>query len=177
MHATPEGVDDRPGERFFGALEQVLIVISSIAVLASGLITCLSVFGRWLFGWGVPDGEVIIRNLMIVACVLPLSVVAGRRAHIAVDLIVRHFSPTARRRVDTFNGVIGVLFLVAIAWSGWLNLATVWSRGSYWDGRLEIAEWPARLVFFLGYALFVARSLQRIGDSPSVEQAIPPPQE
>ena len=177
MAAAPMHAPDSASERFFGAIEQVLIVISAVAVLLAGAITCTSVFGRWLFGWGVPDGETIIRNLMVVACVLPLSVVAGRRAHIAVDLVVRHFSAKARWRVDAFNGVLGVLMLAAIAWSGWLNLSTTWTRGSYYDGRLEIPEWPARLVFFVGYLLFVARSLQRIGDSPSSEPAIPPGQE
>jgi len=108
--------------------------------------------------------------------VLPLSVVAGRRAHIAVDLVVRHFSPRVRRRIDLFNGCIGLLILIAIMWSGWINFGTAWTRNSYYDGRLELPEWPSRLVFVVGYVLFVARSLQRIGDSPSTEQAIPPPQ-
>ncbi len=163
-------------EGAFAVLEKLLVVIAGVAILCSGVITCTSVFGRWLFGWAIPDGEIMVRNLMIVACVLPLSVVAGRRAHIAVDLVVRHFSPGARKAVDVFNGCIGVLILLMIAWSGWINLVTAWTRNSYFDGRLELSEWPVRLVFFVGYVLFVLRSLQRIGDSPTTEPTIPPAQ-
>lgn len=161
-------------ERAFTAVERVLIVIAGLAVLASGAITCISVFGRWLFGWTVPDGEIIVGDLMIVACVLPLSVVAGRHAHIAVDLLVRHFPERVRRWVDGFNGVLGVLILLAITWSGWLNFATAWTRHGYYDGRLEWPEWPGRLAFVVGYALFVARSLHLCGESPSTAQEIPP---
>lgn len=164
-------------EAGFAAIEKVLVVIAGTAILASGVITCTSVFGRWLFGWAIPDGEIIVRNLMIVSCVLPLSVVAGRHAHIAVDLVVRHFPPRLRKAVDVFNGVIGVFILVLITWSGWINLETSWVRKSYFDGRLELSEWPVRLVFFVGYVLFVLRSLQRIGDSPSTAPEIPPPQQ
>ncbi len=160
-------------ENLFSRIEQVLILVSGLAILASGAITFISVIGRWIFGWAVPDGEIMVRDLMIVACVLPLSVVAGRHAHIAVDLVVRHFSEKARRRVDLFNGYLGALILVAITWSGWLDFASAWTRNNYYDGRLELPEWPARLVFFVGYLLFVARSLHRAGDPPSTEQSIP----
>lgn len=161
-------------EGAFNRIEQVLIAVSGAAILVSGGITFISVFGRWLFGWTVPDGEIIVQDMMIVACVLPLSVVAGRHAHIAVDLIVRKLSPRAQRRIDTFNGYLGVLILIAIAWSGWLNFSGLWKSNGYYDGRLELPEWPARLVFFVGYVLFVARSLQRAGDPPSAEQTVPP---
>jgi TRAP-type C4-dicarboxylate transport system permease small subunit len=160
-------------EGMFNRIEQVLVLLSGLAILASGAITFISVFGRWAFGWAIPDGEIIVRDLMIVACVLPLSVVAGRHAHIAVDLVVRHFSERARRWVDLFNGYLGVLILAAITWSGWLNFASAWSSNGYYDGRLELPEWPARLVFFVGYLLFAARSLQRAGEAPSTGQSIP----
>lgn len=160
-------------ERAFTLIEWVLVGLSGLAVLASGAITFVSVIGRWLFGWSVPDGEIIVADLMIVACVLPLAVVAGRRAHIAVDLVVRRLPTRIRRGIDRFNGVLGTLILIGITWSGWLNLETAWTRNGYYDGRLEWPEWPARLVFVIGYALFVLRSLHRSGDSPSTGPAVP----
>jgi len=54
-------------EPVFAAIERVLVALSGIAVLASGAIVCTSIVGRWLFGWAVPDGEIIVRDLMIVA--------------------------------------------------------------------------------------------------------------
>jgi len=160
-------------EGMFNRIEQVLILLSGLAILVSGAITFISVAGRWLLGWAIPDGEIMVSDLMIVACVLPLSVVAGRHAHIAVDLVVRHFSDKARRRVDLFNAYLGVLILAAISWSGWLNFSSAWTSNGYYDGRLELPEWPARLTFFVGYLLFAARSLQRAGDAPGTEKSIP----
>ena len=175
MHGAATSAGNPTGwlEGAFTRIERVLIAVAGAAILVSGGITFTSVFGRWLFGWAVPDGEIIVQDMMIVACVLPLAVVAGRHAHIAVDLFVRHLSARAQRRVDLFNGYLGVVILVAIAWSGWLNFTSVWESDGYYDGRLELPEWPARLVFFIGSLLFVARSLHRAGDPPSTEKTVP----
>ena len=53
-------------------------------------------------------------------------------------------------------------FLVPIVWSGVQNLQTAWTRDSYYDGALELPEWPGRLVFLVGFLTFFARSLHRL---------------
>ena len=138
-----------------------MIWIASLAILASGAIICISIIGRSLFAWAIPDGELIIRDLMVVAVVLPLAVVAGRRAHIAIDLVVGRLSKPIQRRIDAFNAALSMLLLLPILWSAWLNLSLSYRRGTYYDGSLELSEWPGRLIFLAGYAVFVARSLHR----------------
>jgi TRAP-type C4-dicarboxylate transport system permease small subunit len=146
----------------FRLIERIAIAIAAAAVLAAGAIICISIAGRTAFRFGIPDAEIIIQDLMVLAVMLPLATVAGRRAHIAVDVLVRRLAPHARRRLNAAMGVLSVLFLIPIVWSGWANFSSAWRTGGYYDGGLEIAEWPGRLAFLVGMLIFVARTIHRV---------------
>mgnify|MGYP001198096380 CR=1 FL=1 len=149
-------------EAAFRLIERTAIAIAAVAVLAAGALICINVAGRSTVGWAIPDAEIIIQDLMVLAVLLPLATVAGRRAHIAVDVFVRRLSPRAQRGLNAAMGVLSVLFLIPIVWSGWANFASAWRTGGYYDGGLEIAEWPGRLAFLVGMLMFVARSIHRV---------------
>lgn len=149
-------------EAGFRLIERIAIVIAAAAVLAAGAIICINIAGRQTIGFGITDAEIIIQDLMVLAVLLPLATVAGRRAHITVDLFVRRLSPRAQRRLNAAMGAISVLFLIPIVWSGWANFSSAWRTGGYYDGGLEIAEWPGRLAFLVGMLIFVARSIHRV---------------
>jgi TRAP-type C4-dicarboxylate transport system permease small subunit len=149
-------------EAAFRLVERIAIVIAAVAVLAAGAIICINIAGRSTLGFSIPDAEIIIQDLMVLAVLLPLATVAGRRAHITVDLVVRALSPRAQRAINLAMGVLSVLFLIPIVWSGWANFASAWRTDGYYDGSIEIAEWPGRLAFLVGMLIFVARSIQRI---------------
>ena len=160
-------------EAAFRLIERVAIVVAAAAVLAAGAIICVNIAGRSTLGFGIPDAEIIIQDLMVLAVLLPLATVAGRRAHIAVDLFARKLAPRAQRRLNAVMGVLSVLFLIPIVWSGWHNFANAWRGGGYYDGGLEIAEWPGRLAFLVGMLIFVARSIHRIftDAAPAAEES------
>lgn len=149
-------------EAAFRLIERVAIAVAAVAVLAAGAIICVNVAGRSTIGFSIPDAEIIIQDLMVLAVMLPLATVAGRRAHIAVDVFVRRLAPRAQRRINAAMGVLSVLFLIPIVWSGWANFSSAWRTGGYYDGGLEIAEWPGRLAFLVGMLIFVARSIHRV---------------
>jgi TRAP-type C4-dicarboxylate transport system permease small subunit len=149
-------------EAAFRLIERAAIVVAAVAVLAAGAIICINIAGRSTIGFSIPDGEIIIQDLMVLAVLLPLATVAGRRAHISVDLFVRTLGPRTQRWINAAMGVLSVLFLIPIVWSGWANFAAAWRGGGYYDGGLEIAEWPGRLAFLVGMLIFVARSIHRI---------------
>lgn len=126
-------------ERGFSRIERVAVALAAAAVLVAGFLIVAGIVGRNVFGRGIPDAEIMVRDLMVIAVLVPLAVVAGRRAHIAIDLLVGRFPQRLQRRLNTAMGVLSLAFLVPIAWSGWQNLQLAWVRDSYYDGSLE---WP-----------------------------------
>lgn len=159
---APADAPDTATERAFGAIERAAIAVAAAAIVAAGALIVAGVALRYVGRPGIPDAELFVRDLMIVACVVPLAAVAGRRGHIVVDLLVRRFPPRVARAVDVATAVLSFGFLVPIVWSGVQNLAIAWTRDSYYDGSLELPEWPGRLVFLVGFTVFLARSLHRL---------------
>ncbi|MCW5770876.1 MAG: TRAP transporter small permease [Rhodospirillaceae bacterium] len=149
-------------ESFFRLTERAAIAAAALAVLATGGLIVGTIVAREVLGRGIPDAEIIVQDLMVVAVMLPLAAVAGQRAHIAVDLFVRRLAPALRRGLHSAIGVLSLLFLLPIVWSGVANFRAAWTGGGYYDGALEIAEWPGRLAFLVGLGLFAARSLHRV---------------
>lgn len=157
-------------ERAFTAYERLAIAIASVAILAAGALIVGGIVLRAAGRSGIPDAELFVRDLMVIAVIVPLSAVAGRRGHIVVDLLVRRLPARLARAIDVATAALSFVFLVPIVWSGVQNLQTAWTRDSYYDGALELAEWPGRLVFLVGFLAFFARSLHRL-----VTDAVKPP--
>ena len=58
-------------EAAFRLIERITIAIAAVAVLAAGTIICINVVGRATIGFNIPDAEIIIQDLMVVAVLLP----------------------------------------------------------------------------------------------------------
>jgi hypothetical protein len=47
--------------------------------------------------------------------------------------------------------------LLPILYGGYLDFDSVTSDGAYFFGELNLPEWPGRLIFLVGYIVFVLR--------------------
>lgn len=146
-----------PGPRVLQVVEDALLYIAAIAILLLCAIIFSGVITRAVFSWSLPDSEILVRDLMIVAIILPLAKVTADRTHIAVDVFV-NLLPDWFRPISAFLGsLIGFLVVIPIAYGGWKGFHAEWGSGNYYDGDLELAVWPGKSAFFLGYATFVLR--------------------
>jgi len=140
-------------------LENVLLIISVVAILAICAIIFLGVVTRAVFDWSLPDAEIIVRDLMITAIILPLACVAADRAHIAVDVFVNMMPKAAKPWINLLGTAVGFVVLLPIAYGGWKGFHTAWYDGNYYYGEFDLPEWPGKFAFFLGYFVFVLRLL------------------
>lgn len=148
-----------PGPRVLQILERLLLTLSAASILAICAIIFLGVFTRAVFNWSLPDAEIIVRDLMIASIILPLAYVSAERSHIAVDVFVNQMPARARPWIDLLGTAVGFLVLLPIAYGGWKGFSTAWLDGNYYYGEFDLPEWPGKLAFFLGYAVFVLRLL------------------
>lgn len=149
--------DAAPGPRVLQRIEQLLLLIACLAILAICAIIFSGVVTRAVFNWSLPDAEVMVRELMIAAMILPLAYVTARRTHISVDVFVSMMPDRAKPWIDVLGSVIGLLVLLPIAYGGWKAFNTAWWDGNYFYGEFDLPEWPGKFAFFLGYVVFVAR--------------------
>ncbi|WP_168206484.1 TRAP transporter small permease [Labrenzia sp. PHM005] len=143
-------------------LEKVLLVLAAISILAICAIIFSGVVTRAVFNWSMPDAEILVRDLMIASIILPLAYVTAERTHIAVDVFVNLMPKAVRPWSDLLGSVIGFLVLLPIAYGGWKGFHSAWIDGNYYYGEFDLPEWPGKLAFALGYAVFVLRLLSLV---------------
>ena len=74
-----------------------------------------------------------------------------------VEVLTGALPRRAQYALNVLGSLIGFLATLPIAYAGWLDLTHVLAEGSYFFGDLYLPEWPGRLIFFIGYFVFVAR--------------------
>lgn len=132
-------------------------MIAGLCIVTLGLMITLTVVSRNLFGWGVPDDVVIVRELMVGAVFLPLAYVTAGYSHITINFLFKRLGKTAKLWMLAIGSLISLLILLPLAVSAWQGFFHAASSGAYFFGELELPEWPGRFAFFAGAALFIVR--------------------
>ncbi|MFT4806703.1 MAG: TRAP-type C4-dicarboxylate transport system permease small subunit [Paraglaciecola sp.] len=138
-------------------IEQGALILAGVCIVALGLMITLTVVTRNLFGWGVTDDVVIVRELMVGAVFLPLAYVTAGYGHISIDFIFKRLGKHAKLWLLAIGSLISLLILLPLVFSAWQGFFHAASFGAYFFGELELPEWPGRLAFFAGAALFIVR--------------------
>lgn len=138
-------------------LEQGALLIAGVCIVALGLMITLTVASRNLFGWGVPDDVVIVRELMVGAVFLPLAYVTAEYSHITIEFLFKRVGKVAKLWILALGSLISLLILIPLVLSAWQGFFHAATSGAYFFGELELPEWPGRFAFFAGAALFILR--------------------
>ena len=138
-------------------IEQGALIVAGGCIVTLGLMITLTVVTRNLFGWGVTDDVVIVRELMVGAIFLPLAYVTANYSHITIEFLFKRLAKPAKLWMLAIGSLISVLILMPLAFSAWQGFFHAASSGAYFFGELELPEWPGRFAFFVGAALFIIR--------------------
>ncbi|GFE65592.1 TRAP transporter small permease [Litoreibacter roseus] len=135
-----------------GKLENVLLGLGAVAVLALGLMISANVAARALFDTALPDTVTFVREMMVAAILFPLAAATAARAHVAVEFVTNWFGPRTRSWLIVMGSVIGMLALTPLLFAGWREFSSNWTSGGFFYGDLNLPKWPGRLLFLIGIA-------------------------
>lgn len=146
-------------------LEKIFVDISTAAVILLALLIFADVIALNVFNSSVPDTIVIVRELMVLAIVMPLAAATAHRAHISVEFLTNKLPDRLVGWFIVFGSLFGLLALTPILYSGGREFLHQWTMGSVFYGDLNLPQWPGRLAFIIGIALAWLRLLVMvIGD-------------
>ncbi|SHF74346.1 TRAP-type C4-dicarboxylate transport system, small permease component [Loktanella atrilutea] len=140
-------------------IERLLLDLACCAVVALGLLITVSVLLRVTVNSGVPDTIVMVRELMVVAIVLPLAAATTARAHIVVEFLSNRLPLRAQGWLVVFGGLFGLFALSPLLYAGWNEVAHNIGSGSYYVGQLNLPKWPGRVLFLIGMSFCWLRLL------------------
>lgn len=146
-----------PALKALGWLETGFIAAAAAAILGMCVYITLGIFLRSIVGVQIPDEVVIVGDLMIGALILPLAYVAADRGFIAVEVLTDMLPKGTHIWLNVLAATVGLLAVIPITYAGYLAMVHAIETGNYFFGILEVPEWPGRVAFFAGYALFFIR--------------------
>lgn len=138
-------------------LERIFIDIATIAIILLAVMIFADVVALNLFNTSVPDTVIIVRELMVLAIIMPLAAATTARAHIAVEFVTNFLPQRLVNGFIVFGSIFGALALMPLIYSGGKDLLHQLNTGSAFYGDLNLPQWPGRLAFVIGLSLFWLR--------------------
>lgn len=138
-------------------IERIMLELAAVSVLALVVLITASIIARGVFHANVPDTIILVRELMIPSIILPLAAATANRSHIAVTFVTDAMSPAWRSRLVLFGWVVAMLAVMPLIYAAWRDFSHAWNRNSFYDGELQLPQWPMRFVFLAGLAAMWVR--------------------
>ena len=133
-------------ERALNFSAGILLAFGCLSAVAMLLNVSADVIGRVFFNRPVNATIELVENwYMVAATFLPLAYVQGARAHVSVDLVIRHLPERGRFILDVFAMALTVAFLLGIVWTG-ADHAIEATEGSeiVYATYFDLPVWPTR---------------------------------
>lgn len=134
-------------------LESVLLEVATVSVVALAVLIFADVLAVNFFQSYVPDTIVIVRELMILAIVLPLAAATANRSHIAVEFVTNLLPEKVVNWFVAFGTIFSFFVLLPIIWVAYQDLAYQLQIQSTFYGDLNLPKWPGRMAFLIGIVL------------------------
>ncbi len=137
-------------DRISHYLNQILICIAGLFLIAMIFLTCANVFLR--FVWIPVSGTFELMGYFgAVVTAFALGYTQIKRGHIAVDIVVLHFSKKTQGILNAINYIICTIFFALVAWQIANYAGTLYETGEVTE-TLQIIYYPFTYGVALGCA-------------------------
>jgi len=126
-------------------LNQIIVVIAAVALIAACAILSYSVLSRALFHAANYWQDEAAVFLLVGATFMTSAYVQGQRGHIGIEAFVGLLSPVANRIRLWLVDVASLLFCAFFAWKSWTLAHEAWA-----DGQVSNSMWSPPLAIPYG---------------------------
>jgi TRAP-type C4-dicarboxylate transport system permease small subunit len=129
-------------ERIFARVNRLIVLLSSIALVAASLVLTYSVASRYFFHFSTDWQDELSVFLIVGAVFMSSAAIQARRGHVAIEAIAAVLPPRANRLRQLLVDIASFAFCAFFAWKSWTLLEEAWSEdyhsGSTWGPPLWI---------------------------------------
>ena len=139
-------------------LEEFLL---GILLTTASLVLFANVVARYVFNWGFPWAEELVRYEIIWMVFLGGSVAARQGLHIGVDILVRFAPVPLRKPINILINAISLAFCALIVYYGSSLISQTRMFGQV-SPALQVPMWMVQTAIPLGAGLMALRFSQQI---------------
>jgi TRAP-type C4-dicarboxylate transport system permease small subunit len=151
-------------DRALARLNQVIVVLSSTALVAGGIVLSYSVVTRYFLRWSTDWQDEMSVFLILGAVFMSSAAVQARRGHVAIEAIVGLLPPRVNQVRMFLVDVATLAFCAYFPWKSWLLLAEAWTGGYRSSSTWQPPLWIPYSLMTAGMALLsVQVALQVVG--------------
>jgi TRAP-type C4-dicarboxylate transport system permease small subunit len=153
-----------PVERIIAALNQLIVIVSSVALLGASLVLTYSVIVRYFLKYSTDWQDEMSVFLIIGAVFMSAAAIQARRGHVAIEAIVGLLPPRVNRVRLIAVDIASLVFCGFFAWKSWILLDEAivdnFHSGSTWGPPL----WIPYSLMTVGMTLLALQLLIQIVD-------------
>ncbi len=140
--AVPPAGATGPVERVIAAVNQLIVIVSSVALLGAALVLTYSVVVRYFLKFSTDWQDEMSVFLIIGAVFMSAAAIQARRGHVAIEAIVGLLPPRVNRVRQIAVDIASLVFCEFFAWKSWILLEEAilenFHSGSTWGPPLWI---------------------------------------
>src|ERR1700732_2262215 len=131
-----------PLERVLARVNQVIVIVSSVALVAAACVLTYSVASRYFLHFSTDWQDELSVFLIVGSVFMSAAAIQARRGHVAIEAIVGLLPPRVNAVRQWLGDVASLLFCGYFAWKSWTLLDEAWVEnyhsGSTWGPPLWI---------------------------------------
>jgi TRAP-type C4-dicarboxylate transport system permease small subunit len=131
-----------PVERILDRINQVIVIVSSVALVAAACVLTYSVASRYFLHFSTDWQDELSVFLIVGAVFMSAAAIQARRGHVAIEAIVGLLPPRANAVRQWLVDVASLVFCAYFAWKSWTLLDEAWVEnyhsGSTWGPPMWI---------------------------------------
>jgi TRAP-type C4-dicarboxylate transport system permease small subunit len=165
--AAPELDAASPIASALAAVNQVIVIVSSIAlVVASGVLT-YSVASRYFFHFSTDWQDELSVFLIVGAVFMSSAAIQARRGHVAIEAIVSLLPARANRVRQWVVDLASLVFCGYFAWKSWTLLDEAWVEDYHSASTWGPPLWIPYSLMAVGMTLLTLQLLLQVARLPS----------
>jgi TRAP-type C4-dicarboxylate transport system permease small subunit len=113
-------------DRILARVNQVIVLLSSVALVAAAFVLTYSVASRYFFHFSTDWQDELSVFLIVGAVFMSSAAIQARRGHVGIEAVASLLSPCANRIRQLLVDIASLVFCSYFAWKSWILLEEAW---------------------------------------------------
>jgi TRAP-type C4-dicarboxylate transport system permease small subunit len=149
-------------ERALNRLNQLIVVVSSVALVAAACVLTYSVLSRYFLHFSTDWQDELSVFLIVGAVFMSAAAIQARRGHVAIEAIVGLLPPRVNAVRQWLVDVASALFCGYFAWKSWTLLDEAWVEDYHSESTWGPPLWIPYSLMSVGMTLLTLQLLLQV---------------